>query len=63
MVCIPSFPSVLLLVVLSVVDLDQEHVYLHVLSVHPCRSTASGSVKVNILNLFLCRSKSLTWRE
>jgi hypothetical protein len=34
------------LVVLGVVDLDQEHVYLDVLSNNPCRSTASGPVKL-----------------
>jgi hypothetical protein len=48
MVCAPCFPSVLLLVVLGVVDLDRERVYLHILSIYPCRSTTSGPVKNNI---------------
>jgi hypothetical protein len=46
----PCFPFVLLLVVLGVVDLDQECVYLHIVSIHPCRSTASGPV---IFNMFV----------
>jgi hypothetical protein len=44
----PCFPYVLLLVVLGVVDLDQECVYLYILSIYLCRSAASGPVKINI---------------
>jgi hypothetical protein len=52
MVCAPCFPSVILLVVLGVVDLE-ERVYLHILSNYPCRSTASGPVKLTFSSLIL----------
>jgi hypothetical protein len=47
----PCFTSVLLLAVLGVVDLDQKCVYLYILSIYPCRSTASGPVKINTFSL------------